>query len=75
MPDETVSVRYMVDDVASAVAFYTAHFGFTPRSTHPPSPMCGAGSCGCSSAVRPARPVDRWPTAPGPRRAAGTAST
>jgi catechol 2,3-dioxygenase-like lactoylglutathione lyase family enzyme len=28
MPDETVHVRYMVDDVESAVAFYTNHFGF-----------------------------------------------
>jgi catechol 2,3-dioxygenase-like lactoylglutathione lyase family enzyme len=27
--DETVNVRYMVDDVAAAVAFYTRHFGFT----------------------------------------------
>jgi catechol 2,3-dioxygenase-like lactoylglutathione lyase family enzyme len=30
VPDEFVSVRYMVDDVESAVAFYTTHFGFTP---------------------------------------------
>jgi catechol 2,3-dioxygenase-like lactoylglutathione lyase family enzyme len=29
MPEERVSVRYMVDDVASAVDFYTKHFGFT----------------------------------------------
>ena len=28
MPDELVNVRYMVDDVESAVAFYTTHFGF-----------------------------------------------
>jgi catechol 2,3-dioxygenase-like lactoylglutathione lyase family enzyme len=26
--DETVNVRYMVDDVAAAVEFYTRHFGF-----------------------------------------------
>lgn len=26
---DTVSVRYMVDDVPSAVEFYTTHFGFT----------------------------------------------
>ena len=26
---ETVNVRYMVDDVAAAVQFYTTHFGFT----------------------------------------------
>ena len=29
MPDELVNVRYMVDDVEDAVAFYTTHFGFT----------------------------------------------
>jgi len=28
--DETVSVRYMVDDVAAALHFYTTHFGFEP---------------------------------------------
>jgi catechol 2,3-dioxygenase-like lactoylglutathione lyase family enzyme len=30
MPDELVNVRYMVDDVEDAVAFYTNHFGFKP---------------------------------------------
>ena len=29
MPDDLVHVRYMVDDVESAVAFYTTHLGFT----------------------------------------------
>ena len=29
MPEEFVNVRYMVDDVDRAVAFYTTHFGFT----------------------------------------------
>ena len=29
MPEDTVSVRYMVNDVPSAVDFYTKHFGFT----------------------------------------------
>ena len=29
MAPETVNVRYMVDDVPSAVDFYTKHFGFT----------------------------------------------
>jgi len=29
MPDDnTVNVRYMVDDVDAAIAFYTTHFGF-----------------------------------------------
>jgi len=27
-PDETVNVRYMVDDVAAAIDFYTEHLGF-----------------------------------------------
>ena len=29
MPEEVVSVRYMVNDVADAVDFYTKQFGFT----------------------------------------------
>lgn len=37
MPDELVSVRYMVDDVEDAVAFYTTHFGFTVRSSAAPA--------------------------------------
>ena len=37
MPDELVNVRYMVDDVQSAVAFYTTHLGFTLRSDHAPA--------------------------------------
>ena len=37
MPDEPVNVRYMVDDVDDAVAFYTTHFGFTVRSSFAPA--------------------------------------
>ncbi|MDP9274537.1 MAG: VOC family protein [Chloroflexota bacterium] len=37
MPDSTVNVRYMVDDVDAAVAFYTSHFGFTLRSNAAPA--------------------------------------
>ena len=49
MSDETVNVRYMVDDVAAAVDFYTKHLGFTEQlSTCPPSPTCDAGSSACS---------------------------
>jgi catechol 2,3-dioxygenase-like lactoylglutathione lyase family enzyme len=33
----TVNVRYMVDDVAAAVDFYTTHFGFTVNSSTPPA--------------------------------------
>ena len=37
MPDELVNVRYMVDDVEETADFYTTHFGFTLRSSHPPA--------------------------------------
>ena len=37
MPDELVNVRYMVDDVEDAVAFYTNHFGFELRSSAAPA--------------------------------------
>ena len=33
----TVNVRYMVDDVDEAVAFYTAHLGFTLLSSAAPA--------------------------------------
>jgi catechol 2,3-dioxygenase-like lactoylglutathione lyase family enzyme len=35
--DEIVNVRYMVDDVDSAVDFYTSHFGFSVQSNHAPA--------------------------------------
>ena len=37
MPDEFVSVRYMVDDVETAIDFYTTHFGFELRSNPAPA--------------------------------------
>jgi catechol 2,3-dioxygenase-like lactoylglutathione lyase family enzyme len=37
MPDDTVNVRYMVDDVERAVDFYTTHFGFTVRTKFAPA--------------------------------------
>ena len=37
MPDEFVNVRYMVDDVEAAVAFYTSHFGFELRTSAVPA--------------------------------------
>ena len=37
MPDELVNVRYMVDDVETAVDFYTTHFGFSVRSNAAPA--------------------------------------
>jgi catechol 2,3-dioxygenase-like lactoylglutathione lyase family enzyme len=33
----TVSVRYIVDDVDAAIAFYTEHFGFTLLSNKAPA--------------------------------------
>jgi catechol 2,3-dioxygenase-like lactoylglutathione lyase family enzyme len=35
--DETVNVRYMVDDVEASIAFYTAHFGFSVISDAAPA--------------------------------------
>jgi catechol 2,3-dioxygenase-like lactoylglutathione lyase family enzyme len=35
--DQLVSVRYIVDDVPAAVAFYTAHLGFTLRFSPGPA--------------------------------------
>ena len=37
MSDERVSVRYMVDDVDAAFAFYTTHLGFTELTKFPPA--------------------------------------
>jgi catechol 2,3-dioxygenase-like lactoylglutathione lyase family enzyme len=37
MPNEFVNVRYMVDDVEDAVAFYTTHFGFEVLSNYAPA--------------------------------------
>ena len=35
MNDDTVSVRYLVDDVAASVDFYTTHFGFAVGNDSP----------------------------------------
>ena len=37
MPDQLVNVRYMVDDVDTAVDFYTTQFGFTVRTNFAPA--------------------------------------
>jgi catechol 2,3-dioxygenase-like lactoylglutathione lyase family enzyme len=38
MPDEaTVNVRYMVDDVAAAIDFYTTHLGFSVLTSRLPA--------------------------------------
>jgi catechol 2,3-dioxygenase-like lactoylglutathione lyase family enzyme len=35
--EDTVNVRYMVDDVDAAIAFYTTHFGFTVNMSAAPA--------------------------------------
>ncbi|MEN9646150.1 MAG: hypothetical protein RL238_2819 [Actinomycetota bacterium] len=35
--DDLVSVRYIVDDVAASLAFYTEHFGFTELNNFAPA--------------------------------------
>ena len=37
MTNDAVSVRYMVDDVAKAVDFYTSHLGFEVNTSYPPA--------------------------------------
>ena len=37
MPDEITSVRYMVDDVETALDFYTTHFGFEVLTSAAPA--------------------------------------
>ena len=34
--EDIVSVRYLVDDVATAVDYYSTHFGFRPQFSAPP---------------------------------------
>jgi catechol 2,3-dioxygenase-like lactoylglutathione lyase family enzyme len=68
MPDDFVNVRYMVDDVETAVAFYTTHLGFNLRSNAAPAfadvvrgPLRLLLSGPASSAGRP-MPDGRTPT-------------
>jgi catechol 2,3-dioxygenase-like lactoylglutathione lyase family enzyme len=35
--EQTVNVRYMVDDLGVAIDFYTRHFGFTLQSSQAPA--------------------------------------
>ena len=37
MPDDLVNVRYMVDDVEAAIAWYTKHLGFAVISSAAPA--------------------------------------
>ena len=76
MSDQTVSVRYMVDDVEESIGFYTSHLGFEVVSDFAPAfAEVVRGNLGCSSAGRRARPGGRCRTGASPGRAAGTAST
>src|SRR5262245_60416577 len=72
----TVNVRYMLDDVEAAVAFYTTHLGFALISKVLPAfADVALGDLLCCSADRRVRLDGRCPTAVGPRPAAGTVST
>ena len=37
MAEDLVSVRYMVDNVDTAISFYTTHLGFTIRTNYAPA--------------------------------------
>ena len=37
LDEDTVNVRYLVDDVAAAIDFYTTHFGFTVNTSAAPA--------------------------------------
>ena len=67
----TVNVRYMVDDVEAAIAFYTAHLGFTViASAAPAFAEIGRGELrlllsGATSSAGRAMPDGRIPAAGG----------
>jgi len=74
MEYDTVNVRYMVDDVEAAIAWYTQHLGFELLSITPLRlPMCPAAGCGFSLADRQARRDGPCPTERSRRQAAGIA--
>ena len=62
MSDDSVWIRYLVDDVAGAVGFYTRHLA--SRSASTPRPQwrrCDEATCGCSSPGRRAPPRRELP--------------
>ena len=76
MPDEFVNVRYMVDDVEAAIAFYTTHFGFTLLTNQAPAfADIRRGNLRLLLSGPRARRVGRCPTGVSRRQVAGTAST
>lgn len=60
MPTETVNVRYIVDDVEAAAAWYTRHLGFKLLSNQAPAFAevmrgCAPRGCGSATTSSPAR--------------------
>lgn len=74
MSDDTVNVRYIVDDVDRAVDFYTGHFGFVVGIHSPAFADVTKGASGCSFRGRRALPVAPCPMASDRHREAGTGS-
>ena len=76
MDQDLVHVRYMVDDVDAAVAFYTAHFGFTQLSSAAPAfADVVRGKLRLLVSGRTTPPADRCRTAASLAPAGGIAST
>jgi catechol 2,3-dioxygenase-like lactoylglutathione lyase family enzyme len=66
----TVNVRYIVDDVDSAVAFYTTHLGFTLLSKALPAfADVALGDLGCCSMDRGLGSADQRARVPVARHA------
>ena len=64
----TVSVRYIVNDVDAAIAFYTHHLGFAEvMSPLRPSRCCRAGNCAWCSARQGAQGRQAMPDGTIPR--------
>src|ERR687897_1267863 len=71
----TVSVRYIVDDLEEAIAFYTEHLGFGVEFNPPVSRSSREATCAsCSTSPVPAERANPCPTGAILSRAAGTAS-
>jgi catechol 2,3-dioxygenase-like lactoylglutathione lyase family enzyme len=67
MTTDLVSVRYIVDDVDAAVAFYTSHLGFSERTKFPAFAVVVMGGLrlllsGPASSAGRALPDGRQPT-------------
>jgi catechol 2,3-dioxygenase-like lactoylglutathione lyase family enzyme len=74
--DDMVNVRYMVDDVDAAIAFYTDKLGFELlTSASPAFADVRRGSSGSCWPGRRVRPDVRCPTVSNRDRAAGTGFT